>query len=149
LWQNQCADPCGQGVLKRRIVPILGRAHSRPGQIEQGITCLPPPDFAIEQGQQNAGLPRAALPIVQRLSKRRQQRAMDTKKDSGAGFRLTRRAADHNARGTNLNNLQLRRANVVAIKAASRRQSPAGLQAAISGAHLKAGNGERTRSNQF
>jgi hypothetical protein len=74
---------------------------------------------------------------------------MDAPEDAGAGFRLAPRAADYDARGADLDNAQLRRVNVVAIKAASRPHSPAGLQAAVSGAHLEAGNGERTRSNQF
>jgi hypothetical protein len=42
-------------------------------------------------------------------------------------FRLARRAAHDDARGTNLDSLQLRRANVVAIEAASRPLSPASI----------------------
>jgi hypothetical protein len=68
---------------------------------------------------------------------------MDTEKDAGACFRLTGRATHDNARGADLDNAQLRRANVVAIEAASRPQPRAGMQAAVKGTHLKAGNGER------
>jgi hypothetical protein len=78
LWPTQCADPPGQGVLQRRIVPIAGRAGSLPGELKQSIACRRPRYFAIEQSKHNAGLPRSALPIVQRLSERRRQRAMDT-----------------------------------------------------------------------
>jgi hypothetical protein len=59
-------------------VPISGHADSLPGELKQGIACRRPRGFAIEQGKHNAGLPRSALPIVQRLSERRRQRAMDT-----------------------------------------------------------------------
>jgi hypothetical protein len=41
------------------------------GQFKQGIALRRLRYFAIEQGKHNAGLPRSALPIVQRLSKRR------------------------------------------------------------------------------
>jgi hypothetical protein len=56
---------------------------------------------------------------------------MDATEDAGAGFRLARWAAHDDARGTDLDNLQLCRTNIVAIEAASRPQSPAGLQAAV------------------
>jgi hypothetical protein len=62
---------------------------------------------------------------------------MDAPEDAGAGFRLARRAAHDDARGADLDNLQLRRANVVAIEAASRPQSPAGMQAGVRSAHIE------------
>ena len=68
---------------------------------------------------------------------------MDAPEDAGAGFRLTRRPAHNDTRGTDLENAQLRRANVVAIEAASRPQSTAGVQAAVRGTHIEAGNVER------
>ena len=71
---------------------------------------------------------------------------MDAPEDADAGFRLARRAAHDDTRGADLDNAQLRRANVVTIEAASRPQSTAGMQAAVGGAHSEAGNGERTRS---
>jgi hypothetical protein len=52
-------------------VPISGCAGSLPGQLKHGIACRRLRYFPIEQGKHNAGLPRSALPIVQRLSKRR------------------------------------------------------------------------------
>jgi hypothetical protein len=71
---------------------------------------------------------------------------MDAPEDAGAGFRLARRAAHDDARGADLDNAQLRKANVVAIEAASRPQPRAGMQAAVRGAYIEAGNGERPRS---
>jgi hypothetical protein len=64
---------------------------------------------------------------------------MDAPEDAGTGFRLARRAAHDDTRGTNHDNLQLRRANVVVIEAASRPQPPAGLQAVVRSAHIDAG----------
>ena len=138
LWTAQFANPRDQSVLQRRISPLSGRAHSLPGQPNQGIACLRLRYSAIEHGQHNAGLPRSTLPIVQRLSERRRQRPMDTEKDAGACFRLARRATHHDARCGDLDNAQLRRTNVVAIEAASRPPSPAGMQAVIWNAHLEA-----------
>jgi hypothetical protein len=62
----------------------------------------------------------------QRLLEGRHGRIMDAPEGAGAGFRLTRRAAHNDARSTNLDNLELRRANVVIIEAASRPQPPGG-----------------------
>jgi hypothetical protein len=61
---------------------------------------------------------------------------MDAPEDAGAGFRLARRAAHDDTRSADLDTLQLRRANVVAVEAASRPQSPAGLQAVVRGSHI-------------
>jgi hypothetical protein len=136
LWPTQCADPPGQGVLQRRIVPISGRAGSLLGELKQGIACRRLRYFATEQGKYNAGLPRSALPIVQRLSERCRQRIMDAPKDAGSRFRLARRAAHDDTRSADLDNLQLRRANVVAVEAASRPLSPSSMQAAVRRAHI-------------
>jgi hypothetical protein len=65
---------------------------------------------------------------------------MNASEGAGAGFRLTRRAAHDDARGTDLDNLQLCRANVVAIEAASRAHPAAGMQPAVRGAHIEAGD---------
>ena len=71
---------------------------------------------------------------------------MDAPEDAGTGFRLAGRAAHDDVRGTDLHDTELGWGDIVTIEAASRPQSPAGLQAAVGGAHLEAGNGERTRS---
>jgi len=68
---------------------------------------------------------------------------MDAPEDAGTGFRLAGQAAHNDARGADLDKGQLRRADVVAIEAASRPQSPAGVQAAVRGTHIEAGNVER------
>jgi hypothetical protein len=81
----------------------------------------------VEQGQNDAGRSCSASPVGQRLLKRCRERIMDAPEDAGAGFRLARRAAHHDARGADLDNAQLRRYNIVAIEAASRPLSPAGL----------------------
>jgi len=103
----------------------------------------------VEQGQNDAGRSCSASPVGQRLLKCRHGGAIDAPEDAGAGFRLARRATHDDARGTNLDNLQLRRANVVAIEAASRPQPPASMQAAVRNAHLEAGNSERNRSTDL
>jgi hypothetical protein len=119
-------------------LPISGRADGLLGQLQQGIACRRPRDFAVEQGQYKAGLSLSALPIVQCLPERRRQRAMNPEKDAGAGLRLARKTTHDDARCADLDNAQPRRANVVAIEAASRPQSPAGMQAAVRGAHIDA-----------
>jgi hypothetical protein len=65
---------------------------------------------------------------------------MDAPKDAGAGFRLACWAAHDDTRSADLDNAQLCRAYVVAIEAASRPQPRAGMQAAVRGTHIEAGN---------
>jgi hypothetical protein len=59
----------------------------------------------VDQGENDAGRPCSASPVGQRLLKRRHGRIMDAPEDAGAGFRIARRAAHDDARGTNLDNL--------------------------------------------
>jgi hypothetical protein len=78
----------------------------------------------VEQGENDAGRSCSASPVGQCLLKRRHGRIMDAPEHAGAGFRLTSLAAHDDARATNHNNLQLRRANVAAIEAAPRPAVP-------------------------
>ena len=61
---------------------------------------------------------------------------MDTEKDASAGFRLTRRTADHDARDADLDNTELAWKDVVAIETASRLESPARMQAVVRRVHI-------------
>jgi hypothetical protein len=67
---------------------------------------------------------------------------VDAPEDAGAGFRLAGQAAHDDTRGADLDNAQLRRANVVTIEAASRPQSPVGLKTVVRSGHIDAGDGE-------
>ena len=127
----QSADPRRQGRLQRCIASIASGVEGLLCQLEHGCPSHRLLGCQVEQGENDAGRPCSALPVRQRLLKRRYGRIMDASEDAGAGFRLTRRPAHNDTRGTDLENAQLRRANVVAIEAASRPQSTAGVQAAV------------------
>ena len=138
----QSADPRRQGCLQRCIASIAGRVEGFLRQLKHTWPSHHLFGCQVEQGENDAGRPCSALPVRQRLLKRRYGRIMDAPEDAGAGFRLTRRPAHNDTRGTDLENAQLRRANVVAIEAASRPQPPASMQA-------EAGNSERNRSTDL
>ena len=140
----QCTDPRHQGGLQHGIVPISGCADGLLCQLEHRCPSRHLLGCQVEQGQNDAGQSCSTLPVKQRLLKCRQGRAIDAPQDAGARLCLARRAAHNDARGADLDNAQLRRANVMAIEAASRPQSPAGMQAAVRDAHLEAGTADRT-----